>query len=86
MPTPTTLEDAQSMILDLQQRLTEVETERDSLSQNNAQLSADLARVRTKNQEYFEKLSSYYSPTPDKPNEPEKEVESCEEFAAKLTI
>ncbi len=86
MSTPTTLEDAQSMILDLQQRLTEVETERDSLLQNNTQLEADLSRVRTKNQEYFEKLSSYYSPTPNKNNEPEKEVASCEEFATNLTI
>ena len=80
------LEDAQAEILRLNERLTEVETERDSLSQNNTQLAADLARVRTKNQEYFEKLSSYYSPTPGKTKEQEEEVVSCEEFAKTLTI
>lgn len=86
MPTITTLEDAQAEIIRLQEQLTQTETERDTLSQNNEQLTADLARVRLKNQEYFEKLSSYYSPQTSKTDNDEKEAPTCEEFAKTLNI
>ena len=81
-----TLEDAQAEIIRLQEQLTQVETERDSLSQNKVQLETDLARVRQKNQEYFEKLTSYFSPTPGKTNDDDQEAASCEEYAKTINI
>lgn len=80
-----TLEDAQAEIIRLNEQLTQLETERDSLSQNNEQLTSDLQRVRQKNQEYFEKLTGYFSP-PGKTKNDEEEAESCESYAKKLNI
>lgn len=76
-----TLDEAQAEILRLNERLTEVETERDSLSQNNAALTDELGRVRTLNQQYFNKLSAQYTEQEDENNDDEPEVPSCEDLA-----
>lgn len=84
MPEINTIEEARAEIVRLQGRLTEVETERDTLSRNNETLTADLARVRTLNTEYFERLQQQYL-KPDAPEEPEP-VPSCEEYAETITF
>lgn len=80
-----TLEQAQARIVELQGQLEEMRTERDTLSQNNTQLSADLEASRTLNRSYFEKLSQQYS-KPDAPEEDPPAVPSCEEFAKTFTF
>lgn len=84
MPEITTIEEARAEILRLQEQLTQTETERDTLSQNNETLSADLSRVRALNQQYFEKLSQQYL-KPDEPEEPDTPSPSCEDFAKTIT-
>lgn len=82
-----TLEEAQVRILELEEQLEERTTERDTLSQNNTQLSQDLERVRTLNQRYFEKLSAQFPGSGDKKEEDdESDAPTCEEFAKTLTI
>lgn len=81
-----TLEEAQAQIVELTERVTELETERDSLSHNNETLTADLERVRTLNQRYFEKLQAQTLGNPAKDEEDEPEVPSCEDFAKTLNI
>ena len=80
-----TLEDAQAEIIRLNERLTEVETERDSLSQNNDTLTSDNARLRALNTSYFEKLSQQYV-QPEKEKEQPPAAPSCEDFAKTLII
>lgn len=79
-----TLEEAQERILELEALNTELTNERDTLSLNNESLSADLEKVRTLNQKYFERLSQQDASKPDA-NDPE-EVKSCEDFAKELSI
>lgn len=81
-----TIEEARAEILRLNEELTERTNERDTLSQNNETLQADVERLRTLNQKYFNKLSMQYSAQDDKNNDKEKEVVSCEEFAKTLSI
>ncbi len=81
-----TLEEAQAEIVSLNDELTERTNERDTLSQNNKTLTEDNERLRKLNQNYFNKLSAQFPVQDDKKNNEEKEVESCEEFAKKLTI
>ena len=81
-----TLEEAQAEILRLNDLLTERTNERDTFSQNNNSLKADNERLRTLNQNYFNKLSAQYSPDANKPQDKEKEVPTCEEFANTLNI
>lgn len=82
-----TLEEAQARIIELEEQLEERTTERDTLSQNNTQLSADLERVRTLNQRYFEKLSAQHPTGGDDHKDDETEdAPTCEEFAKKLSI
>lgn len=83
-PNSMTLEDAQAEIIRLNEELTRVTNERDSHSQTSAKLTADNERLRKLNQEYFNKLTAQYSPTPKDP-EPEPEP-TCEEFAKNLKI
>ena len=78
-----TLEEAQAEIIRLNEALTERTNERDTLSQNNETLKTDNDRLRTLNQNYFNKLSAQYSEPEDKNNN-EKEVPSCEEYANNL--
>lgn len=81
-----TLEEAQAQILELQEANAQLTNERDTLSQNNAQLNQELTDVKKLNQQYFNKLSQQFFPQEDKNDEPEKEVPSCEEFAKSLHI
>lgn len=79
-----TLEEAQAEILRLTEANTELTNERDTLSQNNANLSQELENVRTLNQQYFNKLIAQSSPQVKE--EPEEETPTCEEFAKTLNI
>ena len=81
-----TLEEAQAEILRLQEENTAVKNERDTLSQNNAALSEDLERVRTLNQQYFNKLSAQYSEPAGGEHFVTEEAPTCEEFAKTLKI
>lgn len=81
-----TLEEAQAEIIRLNEALTEVTNERDTLSQNNNTLTGELESVRKLNQQYFNKLSAQYSQEPDKTDDKEEEVQSCEDFAKTLDI
>lgn len=82
-----TLEEAQEQIVNLQNSLTEVTNERDTLKSNNQKLTNDLTRVRELNQRYFEKLSAQYVPTGGDPNDNDPDPEpTCEEFAKNLKI
>lgn len=86
MPPIDNIEDARAEILRLQGRVTELETENGSLSQNNNELSEELTRVRALNQNFFERLSQQVLP-PDNGNDPDPEpVKSCEEYATTITI
>ena len=87
MPTEfTTLEDARAEIIRLNEVLTEVQNERDTLSQNNETLTEDNERLRTLNQNYFNKLSAQYSDPEGKNDDEDEEPLSCEEFAKTINI
>lgn len=79
-----TPEEMQEKILELQEKLTETETERDTLLENNKALTEDVERVRALNQKYFEKLSMQDTPENNEPKE--EPVPTCEEFAKTLPI
>ncbi len=81
-----TLEEAQAEIIRLNEQVTELTNERDTLSQNNTTLTGELESVRKLNQTYFNKLSAQYSHEPDKTDNEEEEVQSCEDFAKTLNI
>lgn len=81
-----TLEEAQAQIVDLNERITELTNERDTLSQNNTDLTQQLEQVRTLNQKYFNKLCAQNDPQANKNNNEEQEVPTCEEFAKTITI
>ena len=85
MPEINTIEEARAEILRLQDQVTELTNERDTLSQNNATQAQELESVRKLNQQYFNKLSAQYSHEPDKTDKDE-EVLSCEDFAKTLNI
>ena len=80
-----TLEEAQAQIVELTEKVTELETERDSLFQKNETLTADIDRVRTLNQRYFEKLQAQTLGKPEQEDEDE-DVPTCEEFAKTINI
>lgn len=80
-----TLEEAQEQIVNLTEKVTELTNERDTLSKNNDEMKADLERVRTLNQKYFEKLSMQTFADQGKEEDDEEPV-SCEEFAKTLSI
>lgn len=81
-----TLEEAQAQIIELQEKNTELENERDTLSQQNKTLTEDIERVRTLNQKYFEKLSMQTLTTDNKPETKEDDIVSCEEFAKTINL
>lgn len=81
MPNFNTLEEAQAEIIRLNEQVTELTNERDTLSQNNTTLTGELESVRKLNQQYFNKLSAQYSQQPDEKDDGEEEVQSCEDFA-----
>ena len=75
-----TLEEAQAKILELQEENNQLKNEKETLSQNNADLTGELDSVKKLNQQYFNKLSQQFIPTEDKKDD-EVEVPSCEDFA-----
>lgn len=81
-----TLEEAQAEIIRLQEQVTQLTNERDTLSQNNTTISGELESVRKLNQQYFNKLSQQFVPTEGKKDDEEKEAPSCEDFAKTLEI
>lgn len=81
-----TLEEARAEIIRLNEALTERTNERDTLSQNNTQLTTELESVRKLNQQYFNKLSAQYSQDGDKNDSEDEEVPTCEDFAKTLNI
>ena len=81
-----TLEEARAEIIRLNDQLTERTNERDTLSQNNADLTSELESVRKLNQQYFNKLSAQYSQEQDKNDNDDEEVPSCEDFAKTVDI
>lgn len=81
-----TLEEAQAEIVRLNDRVTELTNERDTLSQNNNTLTEDNERLRKLNQNYFNKLSAQFPTQEDKKDKEDKEVVPCEEFAKTITI
>lgn len=81
-----TLEQAREAIVDLQNQITELTNERDTLSQNNNTLSRELESVRTLNQKFFNQLSAQFQNQEDKNEDEGKEVLSCEEFARTRNI
>ena len=81
-----TLEEAQAEIIRLQEQVTELTNERDTLSQNNTTLTGELESVRKLNQQYFNKLSAQYLHDGDKKDDGEEDVPTCEEFAKTLNI
>lgn len=80
-----TLEKAQAEILRQQEKITELTNERDTLSQNIENLTAELGEVRKLNQQYFNKLCAQNTEQENKNNNDE-EVLSCEEFAKTLNF
>lgn len=78
-----TLEEAQAEIVRLTDALTERTNERDTLSQNNENLTAELQQVRTLNQQYFNRLIAQSS-EPEGKKQEENEPPSCEDFAKTL--
>ena len=82
----TTLEEAQAEIIRLNEKVTELTNERDTLSQNNTTLTGELDSVRKLNQQYFNKLSAQYSPEEDETDNDDEEVPTCEDFAKTLNI
>lgn len=81
-----TLEEAQAEIIRLQEQVTQLTNERDTLSQNNTTISGELESVRKLNQQYFNKLSQQFVPAEGKKDDDEKEAPSCEDFAKTLEI
>lgn len=81
-----TLEEAQAEIIRLNEQVTELTNERDTLSQNNTTLTGELESVRKLNQQYFNKLSAQYSHDADEKDDDAEEVPTCEDFAKTLNI
>lgn len=84
MPEFATLEEAQAEILRLNEALTEANTNIENYSTKVNEMSVELEKVRTINQQYFLKLSAQYAPP--KPEDNDEEAPSCEDFAKTLTI
>ena len=84
MPNFETLEAAQAEIVRLNDVVTEITNERDTLSQNNETLTQELAQVRSLNQQYFNRLSAQFQREEEDPEEPEPMT--CAEFAKKFKI
>ena len=80
-----TLEQAQARILELDDQIKELTTERDSLSQDNESKDQTIAELKTQNQKYFNRLMAQEDDTEkDDKEEEEPEIPTCEEFATDL--
>lgn len=80
-----TLEQAQAQILELREQITQLTTEKETLSKNNETLTGELDSVKKLNQQYFLKLSQQYIPAEGKKDNDE-EAPSCVDFAKTLNI
>lgn len=86
-PEFNTLEEARAEILRLNEELSSVQTERDNYSTRVNELTTEVEKVRTINQQYFLKLSAQLNPGMKKEeDEDDQDVPSCEDFAKTLTI
>lgn len=81
-----TLEEAQAEIVRLNEELTNANNDKQTLSQNNENLSKELEQVRTINQQYYNRLMAQFSEPEGKKEDKEEEAPSCEEFAKTLKI
>lgn len=82
-----TLEEAQARILELNDQVTMLTGERDTLSQENENLRRENEETRSLNQKYFNKLIAQEKDTHENNQGDEgEEVPSCEEFAQTLSI
>ena len=81
-----TLEAAQAEILRLNEQVTELTNERDTLSQNNTTLTGELESVRKLNQQYFNKLSQQFVNQDDSDQGDSDQEESLEDYAKTLDI
>ena len=79
-----TLEEAQEQIVNLNEQLTEITNERDTLRTNNENLTADLNRLRELHQRYFERLSQQFVPPGSNSGNEEQHEPTCEDFARSL--
>ena len=79
-----TLEQAQQQILDLQDQLATVTAERDTLSENNNTLTAEVEDLRTLNQKLFLRTQANHTPTEEPEEDPP--VPTCEEYAKTITL
>lgn len=80
-----TLEEARAEILRLNEELTATQNDRDNYATKVNELTGDLEKVRTLNQQYFLKLSAQYNP-PASEDDDEPDAPTCEDFARTLTI
>lgn len=79
-----TIEQARAEIVRLTEANTALTCERDTLSQNNTDLSAELENVRTLNQSLFQKLIAQNVDPEGKPEPEDNPPLSCEDFARTL--
>ena len=77
-----TLEAAQAEIVRLTEENTRLTNERDTFSQQNADLTAEMGEVRKLNQSLLLKVTTQVTDNPEP--EQEETVLSCEEFAKTL--
>lgn len=80
-----TIEEAQEQILELTEKIKELESDKETLSQNNDAITKECENLRTINQKYYNKLIMQESQKDENQNDPE-DVPSCEEFAKTLAI
>lgn len=76
-----TLETAQARILELDDQIAELTSERNSLSENNELKDQEIADLRTQNQKYFNRLIAQDRDTEKDEEKEEPEIPTCEEFA-----
>lgn len=80
-----TLEEAQARIVELTEENTRLTNDNETLSQNNIQLTEEIEKVRTINQNYYNRLMAQNDGDEgDDGDEPE--TPTCEEFAQNLNI
>ena len=80
-----TIEEAQERILELESQLETVTTERDTLSQNNSELSTNLEKARELNQKLFERVNAQHTDESAQDGE-EDDVQTCEDFAKSINL
>lgn len=83
-PENMTLEQAQERILELESELEARTAERDTLLQNNNELTTNLENARRLNQKLFERVEAQKSEEA-RPQE-DDEAPTCEEFAKTIII